>query len=98
MGASYTFMALLSDLGGALGLVMGATLITVFEVGEFSYQLIRELLQMNSSGGNETKHEPVEVAQSLKDRRGSGTSWTTRGSVSQAKIILVNEACDRQGL
>ena len=33
---SYTIMALLSDLGGALGLLLGATLFTVYEVLEFT--------------------------------------------------------------
>ena len=33
--AGYSFMGLLSDVGGALGLLLGATLLTCFEIVEF---------------------------------------------------------------
>jgi len=37
--AAYSLMALLSDVGGALSLLLGATLLTVYELLEFSVQL-----------------------------------------------------------
>lgn len=38
--SSYSFMALLSDIGGALGLLLGATVLTICEVLEFGFQLL----------------------------------------------------------
>jgi hypothetical protein len=43
---AYDFMALLSDIGGALGLLLGATLLTVFEVTEFALNLIHDVINM----------------------------------------------------
>jgi hypothetical protein len=43
---AYDFMALLSDVGGALGLLLGATLLTVFEVTEFALHLIHDVIKM----------------------------------------------------
>jgi hypothetical protein len=43
---AYDSMALLSDVGGALGLLLGATLLTVFEVAEFILHLIHDVIKM----------------------------------------------------
>ena len=40
VNAAYNFMALLSDIGGALGLLLGASLLTVYEIGEFACELM----------------------------------------------------------
>jgi len=38
LDAAYTFFALLSDIGGSLGLLLGATLLTAYEVVEFVFE------------------------------------------------------------
>lgn len=40
MEPAYSFMALLSDIGGALGLLLGATLLTVYEILEFGIRML----------------------------------------------------------
>ena len=39
---AYPTMALFSDVGGALGLLLGATLLTIYEVVEFTVMLARD--------------------------------------------------------
>ena len=51
--AAYTFMALLSDIGGALGLLLGATLLTIYETGEFFYQMIRDVIRLRKKVASE---------------------------------------------
>jgi Amiloride-sensitive sodium channel len=43
---AYDLMALLSDIGGALGLLLGATLLTVFEMTEFALYVICDIIKM----------------------------------------------------
>ena len=46
---AYTFLALLCDVGGAMGLILGATILTVAEVSEFLYHLIYDALMFQVS-------------------------------------------------
>ena len=39
----YTFLALLCDVGGAMGLILGSTLLTVFEIADFAAITLRDL-------------------------------------------------------
>jgi len=45
ISSAYSFMALLSDIGGALGLLLGATLLTAVEVAGFGLQLIHDFIK-----------------------------------------------------
>lgn len=38
---AYSFMALLSDVGGALGLLLGATILTFIEIAEFGWEMMK---------------------------------------------------------
>ena len=38
---AYSFMALLSDVGGALGLLLGATILTFVEIAEFGWEIMK---------------------------------------------------------
>ena len=46
VGVAYSFMALLSDIGGALGLLLGATLLTIIEVTDFAVHFIYDINKM----------------------------------------------------
>jgi Amiloride-sensitive sodium channel len=71
---AYDFMALLSDIGGALGLLLGATLLTVFEVTEFALHIIHDIIKMRrenvprntEKGGTTTKVVSVAPASDIK--------------------------------
>lgn len=43
---AYTWLALLSDVGGAFGLILGSTVLTVFEFVDFLAVLIVDLFGM----------------------------------------------------
>ena len=44
---AYSFMALLSDIGGALGLMLGATLLTAFEVADFTTHVVADVIRLS---------------------------------------------------
>ena len=46
MTPSYTFLAMLCDVGGTLGLLLGATLLTVYQMAEFFVILVADLVAM----------------------------------------------------
>jgi hypothetical protein len=54
---SYNFFALLSDVGGALGLLTGATILSLYEVGEFAYDLIRDVIRKRKK----QSQQPIEL-------------------------------------
>jgi Amiloride-sensitive sodium channel len=45
--AAYTWFALLSDVGGALGLILGSTVLTFFEFGDLILTLIFTTIDRN---------------------------------------------------
>ena len=65
MTASYTFMALLSDIGEVLGLLFGTTLLTVYEIGEFLGKIAVEVFaaKVFSTAG---KSKTLKVASAPK--------------------------------
>jgi len=93
MESSYEFMSLMSDVGGALGLVLGATLITIFEIIEFSYQLALDMLSVETheTGGGNARMKHSEGT--LQNR----PSWKSGGSAVSVKQIFVNEVGVDQG-
>jgi Amiloride-sensitive sodium channel len=75
---AYDFMALLSDIGGALGLLLGATLLTVFEVTEFGLQIIHDIIKMRRDNIKEkggTITEVVKVAPASNPSDTSNLRW-----------------------
>ena len=41
---AYDFLILVCDIGGALGLILGGTLLTIVEVSQFFVQLLNEII------------------------------------------------------
>ena len=72
--AAYTFMALLSDIGGALGLLLGATLLTVYEVMEFIYEMSIDVIQAKKKKRAEAKVSDVNKANEVNQF----VAWKTR--------------------
>jgi len=50
---AYTLMALFSDVGGAFGLVLGATLLTLVEFIEFCFNLWKGLRRLSLEGNSQ---------------------------------------------
>ena len=46
---SYSWLSFLSDLGGILGLYIGCSMMTLFELLELAYQLVKEALLVRRS-------------------------------------------------
>ena len=72
--AAYTFMALLSDIGGALGLLLGATLLTIYEVVEFIYEMSFDVLQARKKKTVEAKESDINKANKVNQF----AAWETR--------------------
>jgi len=48
---AYTMLSLMSDIGGALGLILGSTMLTVCEFGDFLITLALAWLKVRASTG-----------------------------------------------
>ena len=49
--AAYTVLALMCDIGGALGLILGSTMLTVCELSDFLIILVATWIKVRASNG-----------------------------------------------
>ena len=58
---AYTFMSLLSDIGGALGLMLGSTLLTIVEIAQFALSLGVEVIRMRQEKSKIKQKEKIGI-------------------------------------